>query len=169
MPIYMEVSQLHRTVTIVARGTIDPEEIRAMAVRLAEAKVRSFAKILEIASATTEFTVEQVERLATLLRGRSTEKRGPIAFVVEAKRGQFAQAFATQTESEGPIHLFTSLREARRWTEQILTASFHQTASRVIVSVPPVGQTAWTDPARQGVMLVGDRQRDVTVKPLEPV
>ncbi len=169
MPIYMEISQLHRTVTIVARGKIDAEEIRAMAIRLAEAKVRSFAKILEIAGATTEFTVEQIERLATLLRGNSAEKRGPIAFVVDARRGQFARAFAAQTESEGPINLFKSLREARRWTEQILSASFHQAGPAAAVSVPPVGQTAWTDPARQGVMLVGSRQRDVTVRTLEPV
>ena len=39
MPIYMEISQLHRTVTIVARGAIDADEIRGMAMKLFEAKV----------------------------------------------------------------------------------------------------------------------------------
>jgi hypothetical protein len=166
MPIYMEVSRLHRTVTIVARGAIDPEEIRAMAVRLTEAKVRSFAKILEVAGATTNFTVEQVERLATLLRGASTEKRGPIAFVVDPKRMAFPQAFASRTEDEGPIRLFTSLRDARRWTEQILASSAYGRGPDP-QSVAPQGQTAFTDPAREGVMLRGNRQREVTVRSLE--
>ena len=161
MPIYMEVSQLHRTVTIVARGKIEPEEIRAMAIKLFEAKARSFAKILEVAGATTEFTVEQIERLSTLLRGNSTEPRGPIAFVVDRDRVAFPQAFAAHTASEGPIQLFTSLRDARKWTEQILHAP------RPAAQPLPAGQNAWTDPARQGVMLVGNRQREVTVRTLE--
>lgn len=167
MPIYMEISQLHRTVTIVARGQIAADEIRGMAIKLTEANVRSFAKILEVAGATTEFTLEQVERLATLLRGASTAKRGPIAFVVDPKRTAFPKAFASQTESEGPIRLFTSLRDARKWTEQILHAPPPNHAPAAPAPTPPQGQTAWTDPQRQGVMLVGNRQRDITVKSLE--
>lgn len=163
MPIYMEISQLHRTVTIVARGHIDPDEIRGMAIKLFEAKVRSFAKILEVASATTEFTLEQIERLSALLRGASTEKRGPIAFVVDPRRTAFPQAFASQTEAEGPIKLFTSLRDARKWTETIIHSP--QWKASLAGVVPPVtaNQNAWTDPARQGVLLVGNRQREVTV------
>jgi hypothetical protein len=156
MPIYMEISQLHRTVTIVARGHVDADEVRGMAVKLFEAKVRSFAKILEVAGATTDFTVEQIERLSTMLRGASTEKRGPIAFVVDPKRMAFPQAFASHTEDEGPVKLFTSLRDARKWTEKILHAPQQ-------APLPPAGQNAWTDPQRQGVMLVGNRQRDVKV------
>ena len=170
MPIYMEISRLHRTVTIVARGQLDAEEIRGMALKLVEAKVRSFAKILEVGSATTEFTVEQLERLSTLLRGNSTEARGPIAFVVDAQRGGFARAFAQQTQSEGPIRLFTSLREARAWTEQILDSSaFRPAPDRTRMAIPPVGQTAFTDPDRQGVLLKGARQREITVRSLETV
>jgi hypothetical protein len=156
MPIYMEISQLHRTVTIVARGHVDADEIRAMAVKLFEAKVRSFAKILEVAGATTEFTLEQIERLSSLLRGASAEKRGPIAFVVDPKRMAFPQAFASHTESEGPVKLFTSLRDARKWTETILHAPRQEPPL-------PAGQNAWTDPERHGVMLVGNREREVTV------
>ena len=172
MPIYMEISQLHRTVTIVARGAIDADEIRGMAMKLFEAKVRSYAKILEVAGATTDFTVDQIERLSTLLRGNSTERRGPIAFVVDPRRMAFPQAFASHTEGEGPIKLFTSLRDARKWTEQILHAPASRAAAPPAaqpISPPPMpsGQNAWTDPARRGVMLVGNRQREVTVRTLE--
>jgi hypothetical protein len=169
MPVYMEISQLHRTVTIVARGKIDPEEIRAMAIKLAEAKVRSFAKILEVAGATTDFTIEQIERLSTLLRGASAERRGPIGFVVDPRRMAFPQAFATHTENEGPVRLFTSLRDARKWTEQILHGPppKEMPLPPSVLPRPPAGQTAWTDPERRGVLLVGNRQREVTVRSLE--
>lgn len=168
MPIYMEISRLHRTVTIVARGKIEPDEIRGMAMKLAAEKVRSFAKILEVASATTEFTLEQVVRLADMMRGASTEKRGPIAFVVDASRVAFPQAYAMHTEKEGPIKLFTSLREARKWTEHLLHAPPpEEAASQAAPLRPPVGQTAWTDPHRQGLLLRGARQREVTVRSLD--
>jgi hypothetical protein len=168
MPIYMEISRLHRTVTIVARGKIEPDEIRGMAIKLAAEKVRSFAKIIEVAAANTEFTLEQIVRLAEMMRGASTEKRGPIAFVVDTAHTAFPQAFAVHTENEGPIRLFTSLREARRWTEQILHAPPPRDEPATPAPVrPPQGQNAWTDPNRQGVLIRGSRQRDVTVGPLD--
>ena len=84
----------------------------------------------------------------------------------------FPQAFASHTEGEGPIKLFTSLRDARKWTEQILHAPASRAAAPPAaqpISPPPMpsGQNAWTDPARRGVMLVGNRQREVTVRTLE--
>lgn len=115
----MGTSLLHRTVTIVARGKIKPEEIFGMAMKLVAEKVRSFGKILEVASATTEFTLEQIVRLGEMMRGGSTEKRGPIPFVVDTDHIAFPQAVAMRTEQEGPIKIFTSLREARRWTEHL--------------------------------------------------
>ena len=169
MPIYMEISRLHRTVTIVARGKIEPDEIRGMAIKLLAEKVRAFAKILEVAGATTEFTLEQVMRLGEMMRGGSTERRGPIAFVVDKEHTAFPQAFATNTESDGPIRLFTSLREARKWTEQLLHAppAKEQVPAAAAPPRPPQGQNAWTDPHRRGVLLRGNRQREVTVRSLD--
>lgn len=166
MPIYMEISQLHRTVTIAARGKIDPEEVRAMAMRLVEAKVRSFAKILEVAGASSTLTIEQIDKVAALMRAGSPERRGPVAFVLNPSQIPLAQAFAERTASEGPVQIFSSLREARRWTEQILATSAFGRGSEAHPA-PPVGQTAFTDPERKGVMLKGNRQREVTVRPLE--
>ena len=71
MPIYMEISRLHRTVTIVARGTIAADEVRGLARQLVEAHVHSFAKVVDVASATAagDLSPEQVAGMATLLRG----------------------------------------------------------------------------------------------------
>ncbi len=173
MPVYMEISKLHRTVTIVARGKITPDEIRAMAMKLIAENVRGFAKILEVAGASTSFTVDQVVQLGEMMRGASTEKRGPIAFVIDKERTAWPQAFATYTEREGPIKLFTSLREAREWTQQILhapatdDAATQEAATRkAAAEALAKGQHAWTDPQRQGTMIRGDRLRDVPIKTL---
>lgn len=157
MPVYMEISRLHRTVTIVARGTISPDEIRGTAQQLAEANVRPFAKIVEVAGATTEWSPEQVQRVAQMLRGASEEKRGPVAFIIDPDRTGFPQAFADLTKGEGAIELFKSLREARDWVRRI-----EREGER-----PPAGQSPWSDPQRQGVLIRGDRRRDVRVRELD--
>lgn len=156
MPVYMEISRLHRTVTIVARGTIGPDEIRGVAQQLAEANVRSFAKIVEVAGATTEWTPEQVARVAQMLRGASSEKRGPVAFIIDPDRTAFPTAFAEMTKGEGPIEMFKSLSDARGWLRRIEREGEH----------PPADQTPWSDPQRQGVLIRGDRRREVRVREL---
>lgn len=160
MPIYIEISKLHRTVTIVARGRVSPDEVRGVAQQLAEAKVRSFAKIVEGAGASTEWTPEQVTRIAQMLRGAPEEKRGPVAFIVDRSRGGFAQAFATETGGEGPISLFNSLREARAWLEKIQ----HGPADPEVVQ--DNDQTPWSDPEREGVLIRGEKQRGVKIRSL---
>ncbi len=164
----MEISRLHRTVTIVARGTIAPDEIRGMAQKLAEAQVRSFAKIIEVAGARTEMSQEQVLALAAFLRRPSEEKRGPVAFVVDPNRKIFPQDFADATASEGPIALFTSLREARDWVTGtgLAREREHAEANKAAGAAVRASQTASSDPDRRGVLFRGERQREVTVRSL---
>jgi hypothetical protein len=131
-----------------------------MAQRRAEAKVRTFAKIVEVAGARTEIPAEQVAKVADLLRGSSGgEKRGPVAFVVDPSRVAFPQTFARMTVGEGPINIFKSLREARSWLERIEHAP-------VPASAGEQEHTPWSDPEREGVLFRGERQRDVTVHQL---
>jgi hypothetical protein len=98
MPVYMEISRLYRTVTIVARGDISLDEIRNAAQELSDAKVRSFAKIVEVTGARTPWTPDQVGEVAGLLAGPSGEIRGPVAFIVDPARNVFAQAYADQAK-----------------------------------------------------------------------
>ena len=49
--------------------------------------------------------------------------RGPLAFVVDPKRGDQAQKFADLTADERPVKVFTSLREARKWVRENLKMS----------------------------------------------
>ena len=162
MPVYMEISRLHRAVTIVARGTIGPDEIRSVAQQLAEANVRSFAKIVEVAGATTEWTPELVQRVAQLLRGASSEKRGPVAFIIDPERTAFPKAFAELTTDEGPIEMFKSLRDAREWVRRNEVPR-----ENPLTPAAPADQTPWSDPQRQGVLIRGERRRDVRIGELD--
>jgi hypothetical protein len=170
MPIYMEISPLHRLVTIVARGTVSGEEVRGTAQKLADARVRRFAKIVEVASGTFSFEPADILALAQTL-GADADGRGPIAFVVRDMNQPFPRMFATQTAHEGPVDLFKSLHEARAWIARIQNApkSAPAPAPATAGAVAKVGQAAaeaWADPDRQGTVIRGTRTREFTTREL---
>ena len=159
MPIYLEISRLHRCVTIVARGKIAPDEIMGAGQQLFEAKVPEFAKIVDLLDASGGMTPEQMGRLAMLLRGGSDIKRGPVAFMVDPNRGEFARAFAATESGERPIHLFKNLRESREWLAKLDADEQRQL---------PADSTPWSDPDRQATMFRRGERRDVPVRLRRP-
>jgi hypothetical protein len=167
MPIYMEISPLHRLVTIVARGTVSGDEVRNTAEKLANARVRRFAKIVEVASARFDFQPADILALAQTLRA-DADGRGPIAFVVHDMDQPFPRMFATQTAHEGPVDLFTSLHEARAWVGRIQNTP--KTPPAPAGAVAKVAQAAapdaWADPDRQGTVISGTRVREFTTRRL---
>jgi hypothetical protein len=166
MPIYMEISPLHRLVTIVARGTVSGDEVRNTAQKLAEARVRRFAKIVEVAGASFVFEPADILALAQTLRA-DADGRGPIAFVVRDMNQPFPRMFATQTAHEGPVDLFKSLHEARAWVARIQHAPKPAPATAAAVSkVAEAAADAWADPDRQGTVLRGTRTREFTTREL---
>jgi hypothetical protein len=158
MPIYIEISPLHGSVTIVARGKISPDEIRGAAQQLFDARVPEFAKMVDVSAATTEMNQQQVETIAALLRGGPDQKRGPVAFLIDPARGEFARAFKA-TQGDRPVSLFTSLHAARDWMAR-------GGAPSPADSVPAeqARGAPWSDPQRQAVLLRGDRRRDVPIR-----
>jgi hypothetical protein len=162
MPIYMEISPLHRLVTLVARGTVSGEEVRGTAQKLADAQVRRFAKIVEVASGTFSFEPADILALAQTLRA-DADGRGPIAFVVRDMNQPFPRMFATQTAHEGPVDLFKSLHDARAWIAGIQNAPKPAPA---VAKVAQAAAEAWADPDRQGTVIRGTRTREFTTREL---
>jgi hypothetical protein len=154
MPVYVEISPLHRMVTIVARGALTGDEVRGTAQKLADARVRRFAKIVEVAGAYLDLAPADIAQLAQTLRG-DPDQRGPIAFVVARDRGQFARQFASLTAKEGPVEVFHSLHDARAWI-----AGIQQGAARA------ANDDSWSDPDREGTMIRGRQQRAYTTRAL---
>jgi hypothetical protein len=165
MPIYMEISPLHRLVTIVARGTVNGDEVRGTAQKLAEARVRRFAKIVEVASGSFTFEPADIVALAQTLRA-DADGRGPIAFVVRDMNQPFPRMFATQTAHEGPVDLFKSLHEARAWVAKIQNAPRPAPTVGAVAKVAQATAEAWADPDRQGTVIRGTRTREFTTREL---
>ena len=166
MPVYVEISPLHRLVTIVARGTLTSDEVRSTAQKVAEARVRRFAKIVEVAGARLDLAPADIAQLAQTLRGDPADSRGPIAFVVAANRGAFARQFAAATAHEGPVDVFHGLQEARAWIARIQQAGSRAAISRQNVQTPKDETDLRSDPERQGTMIRGARQREFTTRDL---
>lgn len=160
MPIYMEISRLHRTVTIVARGQLAPDEIMGAARQLFDAQVPQFAKLVDVAGASAEVSTEQVRRIAALLRGGADVKRGPVAFLVNPDKGEFARAFAA-TQDDRPVSLFKSLREARAWLAGIDERERRADAG-------PYESSAWSDPQREAVMFRRGQKRELPIRRTRP-
>jgi len=165
MPVYVEISPLHRLVTIVARGTLTADEVRSPAQKLAEARVRRFAKIVEVAGAHLDLAPADIAHLAQTLRG-DPDSRGPIAFVVAANRGAFARQFAASTAHEGPVDVFHSLSEARAWIARTQQAGPQAANSRQTPQAVKYETDLLSDPERQGTMIRGTRQREITTREL---
>ena len=166
MPIYMEISPLHRLVTIVARGSVSGDEVRGTAQKLADARVRRFAKIVEVAGARFDFQPADILALAQVLRA-DADGRGPIAFVVRDMGQPFPRMFANQTAHEGPVDLFKSIHDARAWIAGIQNApKIHPAVRAAVAQVAQAAAEAWADPDRQGTVLHGSRAREYTTREL---
>lgn len=152
MPIYIEISKLYRCATLVARGKISSAEIMAAARELIDADIPLFAKLVDVAGATSDVTAGDVRRLAAVLRTVGKIKRGPVAFLINPTRADFARAFAV-TQTERPVRLFTSIHQAREWLANGALIEAEQGSPAA-----PKGGTPWSDPAREAV-LIRRRQR----------
>jgi hypothetical protein len=94
MPIYMDISRMNRLVVIIAKGYVTADEIAANTRALVEADVPGYAKIIDTTGSNSDLTREQIDKIATLLRGDPKDRtRGPVAFVVNPDRKGFADAF----------------------------------------------------------------------------
>ena len=165
MPVYVEISPLHRLVTIVARGQLTADEVSGTAKKLADARVRRFAKIVEVAGAYLDLPPEGMAQLAQILRG-DPDTRGPIAFVVAPGRGEFARRFAAFTEKEGPVNVFQKLQDARAWIASIQLADPRTGLGHPAAQARPAEGHSWSDPDRRGTMIRGSQQREFTTRAL---
>lgn len=127
MPIYMDILPLERVVLIVARGEVSADEIGENTRKLIAANVPGYAKIIDVTGSASDLTMDQVNGIASLLRGGpAAPERGPVAFVVNPHRKGFAESFAEATQGERPIQLFRSLHDARTWLKENASDPMHR-------------------------------------------
>jgi len=115
MPLYLEISRLHRTASITGRGRIDRSEIMKLIAELMDARIQGFAKLVDVSATTSTLTPDQIERMAVLLAGDPAIPHGPVAFLVDPDREGFAHIYERATAGRRAVRLFTSLAAARQW------------------------------------------------------
>jgi hypothetical protein len=121
MPIHVRISHHDRLVVAVCHGTISGEEFLNAVRESVEQGALHYRKIIDVAAANTDADMERLKQLLTLVRtSPQAAQRGPLAFVVDGKRGDTVRELAALTEEgERPVRVFTSLHEARKWLDGI--------------------------------------------------
>lgn len=120
MPIHIRISHHDRLVVAVAHGTLSGEELIKAVKESVEQGALHYRKIIDVAAANTDADMERLKQLLALARNSpQAAQRGPLAFVVDGKRGDTVRELAALSEDgERPIGVFTSLHEARRWLDE---------------------------------------------------
>jgi hypothetical protein len=107
-------------VIAVAHGTITAEELQNAVREFLDQSALHYRKLIDVAAANSDADMTRLKALFALMRSLpDAAQRGPLAFVVDSKRGDTVRELATTEEGERPIRVFTSLHEARKWLDEI--------------------------------------------------
>lgn len=107
----------------VAHGTITADELQTAVREFLDQSALHYRKLIDVAAANSDAEMTRLKALFELMRSLpNAAQRGPLAFVVDSKRGDTVRELATTAEEgERPIRVFTSLHEARKWLDEVYT------------------------------------------------
>ncbi len=119
MPIHLEISDLDRLVLAVVLGEVTPDDIAEVAREFVKTGRQHYGKIIDTTAGSTAIDENRLSAIAAFMRADPRAgARGPLAFIVDPKRGELAHKFAEMTADERPVQVFHSLRAARAWVRE---------------------------------------------------
>jgi hypothetical protein len=120
MPIHLEISDLDRLVIVAVLGEATGDDIMEIAREFLKSGRQAYGKIIDTSAGSSPVDESKMAAIAAFMRADpKAATRGPLAFVVDPKRGDQARTFAGLTVAdERPVKIFTSLREARKWVRE---------------------------------------------------
>ena len=122
MPIHIRISHHDRLAVCVAHGTISAEDIQNAVKEFVASGAIHYRKLVDVAAAnTSDADLEKIKAILMFVRAQpNAAERGPAAFVVDASRGELVRELAQLTqEGERPLKVFTNLRDARNWLDEV--------------------------------------------------
>jgi ABC-type nitrate/sulfonate/bicarbonate transport system substrate-binding protein len=123
MAIQVTVDHFHRLVIGVAQGTLVLQDLVAFGLEVLKASAVPYGKIIDVATATPGFSQEELRAFAKIVRDTQPDTpRGPLAFVIDPKRGDMARLFTGLEVADRPANLFRTIHEARRWMNEQIQA-----------------------------------------------
>ena len=119
MPIHLDISDLDRLVVAVLLGEATADDIMEVAREFLTTGRQAYGKIIDTSAGSSPIDENRMAAIAAFMRADpKAQSRGPLAFVVDPKRGEQVQKFADLTSEERPVKVFYSLREARKWVRE---------------------------------------------------
>lgn len=119
MPIHLDISDLDRLIIAVVLGEVTPDDIAEVARAFVETGRQHYGKIIDTTAGTSSIDENRIAAIAAFMRADpKAGSRGPLAFVVDPKRGEQAMKFAEITADERPVKIFNNLRAARAWVRE---------------------------------------------------
>lgn len=119
MPIHLDISDLDRLVMAVVLGEATHDDILEVARAFMETGRQHYGKIIDTTAGTSPIDENRMAAIAAFMRADpKAGSRGPLAFVVDPKRGEQAMKFAEITADERPVKVFNNLRAARAWVRE---------------------------------------------------
>ncbi|MBI3197242.1 MAG: hypothetical protein HYZ40_06985 [Rhodospirillales bacterium] len=119
MPIHLDISDLDRLVIAVVLGEVTADDIADVAREFLKTERQHYGKIIDTSAGTSPIDENRMAAIAAFMRSDpKAGSRGPLAFVVDPKRGAQAARFAEITADERPVKVFNNLREARKWVRE---------------------------------------------------
>jgi hypothetical protein len=116
MPIRVTIDHFNRIVVGVGDGVLTIPDLVAYGLEVLQAKVVHYGKIIDVAASEPNFTQAELSAFAQVVRETRTEtKRGPLALVVDPRRGELAKVFTGLDMGGRRAQIFRSIHEARRW------------------------------------------------------
>lgn len=122
MAIQVTIDHFNRLVIGVGQGTLTVQDLVGYGLEVLRANVVSYGKIIDVATATPGFTRQELMAFTQVLREtRADAPRGPVALVIDRRRGEMARLFAGVDIGGRPANVFRTIHEAREW----ITAQMH--------------------------------------------
>jgi hypothetical protein len=120
MPIQLEIFHPDRILIGVARGNITLKEYGEFVAEVVKLNIMHYRKIIDAAGADSAVIDKDVllafdEQIRNFSKGRP---RGPLALVVDRKRGDLARTFKALASPDRPVGVFGSIHDARKWLRE---------------------------------------------------
>jgi len=117
MPIQLEVFHPDRILVGIGRGNITLQEYGEFVAEVVKANLMHYRKIIDATGAESAAIDKDIllafdEQMRSFSKGR---KRGPLALVVDRKRGDLARSFKALASPDRPVEVFGSIHDARTW------------------------------------------------------
>jgi hypothetical protein len=117
MPIQLEIFHPDRILVGIGRGHVTLQEYGEFVAEVVKANLMHYRKIIDATGADSAVIDKDVllafdEQLRSFSKER---KRGPLALVVDRKRGDLARTFKALASPDRPVEVFGSIHDARTW------------------------------------------------------